>query len=181
MIRKYFALLLLTGITLASKGQFADSLRTQLLKDWKRSKYYTLDYLNAMPPDKYSFQPRDSIRTYAQQMIHLAQGTVSLMEASSGLKIPALINRTNLENIPGALTRDSVTYFVNLSYDYAIEALQYFDMNRCYEYVKRGNFNETRLAWMLKAYEHQAHHRGQTTIYIRILGLKPPPEKLFDK
>ena len=180
MTRKYYTLTLLMFTTLIAQGQFADSLKTQLLKDWKRSKDYTLDYLKTMPPDKYSFRPQDSIRTFAQQMIHMAQGTVSLMEASTGMKIPSLINRQNLENTSTALTKDSVTYFVTLSYDYAIEALVHFEMNSSYEYIRRGNFNETRLGWMLKGYEHQAHHRGQTTIYIRMVGLKPPNEKLFD-
>jgi len=31
----------------------------------------------------------------------------------------------------------------------------------------------------MKAFEHQTHHRGQTTIYIRLVGLKPPGERLF--
>ena len=150
-----------------------------MLKDWKRSKVYTNDYLKTMPEDKFSFRAKDSIRSFSQQMIHLAQGTVNLMAASTGKKIPDIINRQTLEQMPSALTKDSVTYFVNLSYDYAIEALKEFNMAKSLEYVKRGNFNETRLAWMLKAYEHQAHHRGQTTIYIRLVGLKPPNEKLF--
>jgi uncharacterized damage-inducible protein DinB len=30
-----------------------------------------------------------------------------------------------------------------------------------------------------KAFEHQTHHRGQTTVYIRLAGAKPPQEKLF--
>lgn len=162
-------------------AQPADSIKNQLLKDWKRSKQYTLDCLTAMPADKYAFRPQDSIRTFAQQLIHMAQGTISLMNAATGLKIPALINRQNLENTPSALTADSVRYFTALSYDYAAEALANFNMAEIGAYVKRGNFNETRLAWMLKAYEHQAHHRGQTIIYIRTVGIKPPNERLFDK
>ena len=43
----------------------------------------------------------------------------------------------------------------------------------------RGKRNEIRLAWLLKAFEHQTHHRGQCTIYIRLLGIRPPGEKLF--
>jgi uncharacterized damage-inducible protein DinB len=31
----------------------------------------------------------------------------------------------------------------------------------------------------MKTFEHQTHHRGQTTIYIRTQGIKPPQEKLF--
>ncbi len=177
---KYFYFLLLLFISLTSQGQFADSLKSQLLKDWERSKDYTLDYLKTMPADKFSFRTQDSIRTFAQQMIHLSQATVSLIEAATGSNIPSIINRQNLETIPSALTKDSVIYFVTLSYDYATQALKSFEMTKSYQYVKRGKFNETRIAWILKAFEHQAHHRGQTTIYIRALGLKPPNERLFD-
>jgi len=47
------------------------------------------------------------------------------------------------------------------------------------ESVKRGTFSETRLAWIQKGFEHQTHHRGQCTIYIRLQGTKPPNEMLF--
>ena len=181
MKKNYYTLTTLLMIfTFTSQGQFADSLKIQLLKDWKRSKAYTLDYLKTMPSAKYSFRPQDSIRTFAQQMIHLSQATVSLMEAATGLKIPSVINRQDLESIPSALTKDSVYYFVSLSYDFATQALESFEMSKSYQYIKKGKFNETRISWMLKAFEHQAHHRGQTTIYIRALGLKPPNERLFD-
>jgi uncharacterized damage-inducible protein DinB len=30
-----------------------------------------------------------------------------------------------------------------------------------------------------KAFEHQTHHRGQTTVYLRLKGVKPPDEMLF--
>jgi DinB family len=181
MIKKWYTLSALLFITLVTQAQFADSLKRQLLKDWKRSKDYTLDYLSTMPADQYSLRPHDSIKTFAQQMIHMAQGTIGLMEAATAKKIPGVINRMNLESTPAALTKDSVIYFVTLSYDYAIEALELFAMDSCWRYVTRGNFKETRLAWMLKAYEHQAHHRGQTAIYIRVAGHKPPFERLFDK
>ena len=180
MTIKYQILVLFIIISMTSLGQFADSLKMQLLKDWERSKLYTLDYIKTMPADKFSFRPQDSIRTFAQQMIHLSQGTVSLMEAATGVKIPAVINRQNLESTASALTKDSVAYFVSISYDYAIQALEGFDMNKSYQNIQRGKFNETRIAWIFKAFEHQAHHRGQTTIYIRALGIKPPNERLFD-
>ena len=133
-----------------------------------------------MPSMNYSFRPQDSIRTFAQQMIHLSQATVSLVNAGTNSQIPPEINRQNLETELSALSKDSVTYFVTLSYNYAITAIANFDFSKSFEYVKRGKFNETRLAWIFKAFEHQAHHRGQTTIYIRTLGIKPPNERLFD-
>jgi hypothetical protein len=123
--------------------QFADSIKCQLLKDWKRSKAYTLHYLNTMSANSYNYCPQESTRTFAQQMIHMAQGTISLMNAASGQKIPVLINRPNLENTVSANTKDSVSYFVTLSYDYAIEALTPLDLTKSGEYIVRGNFKET--------------------------------------
>ena len=174
---KAWLMVLVLFLAVSATAQFQDSLKAQLVKDWVRSKAYTDEYLATMPKDKYGFRAQDSIRTFAQQMLHLAQGTVSLMSTATAKKIPDVMNRRGLENIASA--RDSVAYFVDQSYEFAVSALKEFDMNKALEHVPGGRLDETRLAWMLKAYEHQAHHRGQTTIYIRLLGIKPPNEKLF--
>ncbi|MNY60311.1 DinB family protein [compost metagenome] len=42
-----------------------------------------------------------------------------------------------------------------------------------------GKFDLSKKAAFAKAFEHQAHHRGQTTVYLRLAGVKPPQEKLF--
>lgn len=171
--------LIFFGTVMQASSQFADSLKKQFIADWTRSRAYTDEYLAIMPESQFRFRPQDSIRSFAQQMLHLAQGTVSLMAAATGRKIPSIINRTNLEQTATAWSKDSVTFFVNLSYDYAIAAVREFDMLKAFEREARGSFNETRLAWMLKSFEHQSHHRGQTTIYIRMSGIRPPDEKIF--
>jgi uncharacterized damage-inducible protein DinB len=40
-------------------------------------------------------------------------------------------------------------------------------------------FEMTKRMTFEKAFEHQTHHRGQTTVYLRLAGVKPPMEKLF--
>lgn len=159
-------------------AQLADSLKAQFVKDWQRAKVYTKEYLDAMPKDKYSFKAQDSIRSFAQQMLHLSQGTVGLIANGTGAERLAWGAR-NLEQSAGAQTPDSVNYFVMASYDYAIESIQKMDAAKLAERNKKGNFDLDRFAWIMKAFEHQTHHRGQTTIYIRLLGIKPPNEKLF--
>lgn len=32
---------------------------------------------------------------------------------------------------------------------------------------------------MTKTFEHQTHHRGQTTVYLRMSEITPPQEKLY--
>ena len=53
------------------------------------------------------------------------------------------------------------------------------DASKAGDAVKRGNFSESKMAWIHKGFEHQTHHRGQCTIYIRMQGIRPPAEKLF--
>ncbi|MEJ7766589.1 MAG: DinB family protein [Chitinophagaceae bacterium] len=42
-----------------------------------------------------------------------------------------------------------------------------------------GRFDLTKGTALAKCFEHQTHHRGQTTVYLRMAGAKPPQEKLF--
>ncbi|NCI48612.1 DinB family protein [Sediminibacterium roseum] len=149
-----------------------------LVKDWERAKAYTNEYLNSMPADKYGAYAVDSIkRSFAQQMLHLAAGTFGL--SASGTGEARKYVGFNMEQSKGAQSKDSVVYYVNEAYDFTISGIKNMDAAKLSEHVKRGNLDETRLSWLMKSFEHQTHHRGQCTIYIRLQGIRPPNEKLF--
>ena len=101
----------------------SEDIKAQLVKEWTRAKAYTMDYLDAMPSDKYSFKAVDSIRSFAQQMLHLAQGNLLLMPNASDKEAPAFLH-ADLEHSPGAQHKDSVVYYVMASYDYCINAVK---------------------------------------------------------
>lgn len=178
-ITVFSSALLLAHLSFTASAQAitGDEIKTQFVKDWERAKAYTLDYLNTMPADKYSFKAVDSIRSFAQQMLHLASGNFTLIAYASGAK-PDWPGR-GLENSPTAQNKDSVVYYVTRSYDFAIQILKDFDPNKFGEIVKMGNNQASRFTLFEKAFEHQTHHRGQTTIYIRLQGIRPPNERLF--
>lgn len=178
-MKKLLPLLLAIAIPhfLHAQSLTAEDVKQQFIKDWERSKAYTLDYLNTMPADKYSFKATDSVRSFAQQMLHLASGTLFLAGMGTGAKAP--FDARSLQDRASAQTKDSVTYYVSASYDFAIDAIKALDASKLGETVTLGNNKATRYALLLKAFEHQAHHRGQTTIYIRLQGIKPPNERLF--
>jgi uncharacterized damage-inducible protein DinB len=170
--------LLLAGGTLRSIAQpiTGQQIKDQFIADWERAKTYTLDYLNTMPADKYSFRPVDSIRSFAGQMLHLASGNVGLITAATGARIQW---SRGLENSPTAQNKDSVVWYVARSYDFALESIKALDPDKYAEMVGEGNQKAMRYTLLLKAFEHQTHHRGQTTIYIRLQGIRPPNERLF--
>jgi uncharacterized damage-inducible protein DinB len=154
-----------------------DEVRSQLLKDWERAKAYTVDYLNTVPANKYSFKATDSIRSFAQQMLHLAQSNVNIIVFVAGE--PNIMSEPVLENSKTAQSRDSVMYYVKASYDLVIDGIKKMNTTSFNDKVKLYDWEETKYVWLLKAFEHQTHHRGQTTIYIRLMGLHPPQERLF--
>src|SRR5215218_9382506 len=137
-----------------------ETIKTQLVKDWERAKDYTISYLNTMPPDKYSFKANDSVRSFAQQMLHLAQANVGLLSGAVGN--PLAFAAGNLEGRSTAQTKDSVMYYVVASYDYAINGIKNASTASFGDKSKFFNFEETKLTWFMKAFEHQTHHRGQT-------------------
>lgn len=176
-------MLVLVGLSTISKANTAtsytnaDSLRAALVKDWERAKAYTKEYLDAMPEDAINFKPTPEIRSFAEQMLHLAQGTIGL--TSNGTNKERLYPGKNLEKSDEFKNKAALTKVVMESYDFAIEGIKAMDVSKFDEVVKRGNFDVTRLGWVMKAFEHQTHHRGQTTVYLRLKGVTPPNEKLF--
>jgi uncharacterized damage-inducible protein DinB len=65
-------------------------------------------------------------------------------------------------------------------YDYVINSVKKLTPKQLNENVKLfDRFEMTREVALAKAFEHQTHHRGQTTVYLRLAGVKPPQEKLF--
>jgi uncharacterized damage-inducible protein DinB len=168
---------LLTFAGLQAQTLKDEEVRSQLMKDWERAKAYTVSYLNTVPSDKYSFRATDSIRSFAQQMLHLAQSNVNIIVFVAGE--PNIISDPFLENSKTAQSKDSVMYYVIASYDLVLDGIRKINTRTFGEKVKFYDWEETRYALLLKAFEHQTHHRAQTTIYIRLMGLHPPQEQLF--
>lgn len=154
-----------------------DSLKAQMIRDWERAKAYTKEYIDAMPEDGIGFKPTPEIRSFAEQMLHLAQGTIGLSSNGSGKA--RLYQGKNLEKSDEFKTKAALTKVVMESYDFAIDGLKGIPPAQFGDVVKMGNFLVTKLGWIQKAFEHQTHHRGQTTVYLRLKGVTPPAEKLF--
>src|SRR5678816_4540481 len=96
-------------LSFESSAQTLEDIKIQMVKDWERAKTYTIDYLNTMPADKYLFKAVDSIRSFAQQILHLASGNLLLMSAASDQPTPSFF-KMDLEHSPGAQAKDSVMY-----------------------------------------------------------------------
>lgn len=148
----------------------------QLVAEWQRAKTYTKAYLDAMPDDGYGFKPTPEIRSFAGQMLHLADGNYGLIGAATGKPNP--LGKVSVEKTVEQ-TKEATTKAVMDSYDFVISAIQGMTAAQLQETVKFAGKDVSRAIMILKTFEHQTHHRGQTTIYLRLKGVTPPGEMLF--
>ena len=170
----------------AAQNVLNETLKQQMQKDWTRAKVYTQEYLDAMPPEKYQFKAVDSVRSFAQQMFHLAFANLAMtITATDNVEnnLNEIRRWQSFETSSAMQNKDSVEHYINASYDFVINAIKNLDADKLAEVITQrtggGLRNEMRFIWLMKAFEHQTHHRGQCTIYIRLLGIRPPGEKLF--
>jgi uncharacterized damage-inducible protein DinB len=161
-------------LCLAAQSLIAQVITVKEAVNWERAKVYTREYLDAMPDDGYSFKPTPEIRSFAQQMGHLADANYAFSASASGKAKP----EGSVEKMTDQ-SKAAVTKAVMDSYDFVINALKGMtDADFSKDIKLFGKDLQVGTAFE-KAFEHQTHHRGQTTVYIRLKGVTPPKEKLF--
>lgn len=158
-------------------GKTSTITTAQMITEWQRAKEFTKEYLDAMPEDGTNYKPTPEIRSFAEQMLHLASGNFGFASAASGKANP--YQGKNLEKMDEFKTKAALAKVVLESYDFTIDALKGTTDAQMGEQIKLFGRDMTRETAFAKEFEHQTHHRGQTTIYIRMKGVKPPNEKLF--
>ncbi|MBG6234255.1 putative damage-inducible protein DinB [Pedobacter sp. CAN_A7] len=174
-LKKITALFLF--ILMAGSTAMAQNASSEIIKEWERAKAYTKEYLDAMPDSAFSLKVTPDTRSFADQMLHIADGNYGFGTAATGQKSPVAMGSLEKGNDK---SKAMVTKETLASYDFIITGLQKLTPALLQEKVKVfGQFELTKEQAVAKAFEHQTHHRGQTTMYIRLAGIKPPAEKLF--
>ena len=159
----------------------ADPIKT-LVAEWQRAKLGTQEYIDAMPDDGISSKPSPQIRSFAEQFLHVAAANYMFAGAVAGVEPPytGVVKEKNPEFMPQFKeSKAALREFVLGSYDYVIQTIQKLDAAKLNEEVSLFRFKMPRALMFNKALEHHAHHRGQTTIYLRLKGVTPPSERLF--
>lgn len=171
-------------VDIGTEGYFKDLKVTPLqnpvndiVKEWERAKAYTKEYLDAMPESGYALKPTPEMRSFAEQMLHLTDANYGFASAATGEKSP--VGQGESEKTTDK-SKANVTKLVLAGYDFVINNVQKMTPAQLDESVKLfGQFDMTKGTALAKCFEHQTHHRGQTTVYLRLAGVKPPQEKLF--
>lgn len=175
---KIARLLLLLAVSLAA-ASFVQAQQSidEIVKEWERAKAYTKEYLDAMPESGYALRPTPEMRSFAEQMLHLTDANYGFASAASGAASPVGFGESEKT---ADKSKANVTKLVLAGYDFVISSIKKMPTSQLAEKTKLFNqFDMTKGMVLTKLFEHQTHHRGQTTVYLRLAGTTPPNEKLF--
>ena len=135
----------------------------------------------AMPADKYNFAPKngsfDGVRTFAEQVKHLAAVVYLVSAASLGEKPPV---DTNGEKGPAsAAAKEQIVQFLKGSFAYAHKAANALTAANEMEQVQSpfGKEKVTRAGILDVAAWHSFDHYGQMVVYARMNGVVPPASR----
>ncbi len=166
--------IILTSISFSGNAQNSVDA---ISKEWERAKSYTKEYLDAMPASGYGLKPTPEMRSFAEQILHSTDTDYAFVSAATGVK--SLVGMGELEKTADK-SKANVTKLVMEGYDFVIKAIKTMTPAQLNEHIKLfGRFDLTKEMILQKSFEHQTHQRGQTAVYLRLAGVKPPQEKLF--
>lgn len=131
---------------------------------------------DAMPEEKYGFAPSagkfDGVRTFAEQIKHLAASNYILAAAVLGEKPP---REEHDESAPASLkSKAEIMEYLKGSFAYLHRAAAAISEGNEAEVVK---FERTRPGLIVDALLHSFNHYGQMVEYLRMNGIVPPASR----
>ena len=144
-----------------------------IAEEVRQSRAYTVECAAAMPEEKYSFLPVPEVRSFGQQMVHIAQANGSIMEWHvEGKKNPTWpYSGDGKEQV---VSKTDVIAQLNASYDYIQKGLSQMTDGMLLDRFKTEMGEFSRYWGLHLILDHATHHRGQAVVYLRLNGIKPP-------
>lgn len=155
-------------------------------KYFEGTRSYTMEMAEAMPADKYTFRPTDSVRSFGEQLAHIALSSKMLLDVFiNGKAMPTEEEFTRdfeIEKEIGANKKACIAALneafeaIRTTYDTMTPAqlketfVVPFDPNN-------ASFTKDRGFEFIK--DHLLHHRGQALVSLRMQGIPAPPYRLY--
>ncbi len=143
--------------------------------------YEMMGVVKAMPADKYSFAPSssampgakfDGVRTFVQQVTHVAEANYYFYSSLSGLKPD--VDTTKIESITN---KDEAVAMLAKSFAFAHKAIATITPANAFVAIKAVDGMDTRVSLAAFGVAHGYDHYGQMVEYLRMNGIVPPGSK----
>ncbi|SEJ11090.1 Uncharacterized damage-inducible protein DinB (forms a four-helix bundle) [Cyclobacterium xiamenense] len=165
LFRWMVLLLLMTGTNLPAQEYF----KTQYADVWQRNLNYSKAVAEAMPEAAYDFRPTDEAMSFQEQWLHVVDNISMLTSRITG-------DRKNFyrkEDATGFKKAD-VMDVLDRANAYVLDLIQNASDSLLLEAIEFGGVSMTKENIFYLLRDHQAHHRAQCLVYLRINGVPAP-------
>ncbi len=140
--------------------------------------------VKTMPADKYSFAPSAGtfaagseakfagVRTFSEQVTHVAQANFYFYSSVSGLKPDV-----DMSKIPAMKSKEECVEILAKSFAFAHKAIATITAENAFLTIKPVDGMDTRASLAAFGVAHGFDHYGQMVEYLRMNGLVPPGSK----
>lgn len=146
-------------------------------KVWTEAIAQVMELADAMPEESYGFKPHDSIRTFAEQLVHI--GSSSKVIAHIYLKDapPPTDQQTRAAN---SMSKAEIKATVSTQLEEVRDLMvSMSDESLREEITSFSGKKMSRLEGMLMVHDHLTNHKAKANLYIRLSGANPPEYRYY--
>ncbi|MCI0483909.1 MAG: DinB family protein [candidate division NC10 bacterium] len=156
------------------------NLLEEALESWTDARHGLIDEVLNVPGDRFDFRPTPEVRSVKELVVHILEVammmTGELTRADTNfhrLPWPRLLRlhagaayrartKADLVRLLKSQFKEAEKKFLTAGELHMLQMIKRFD-------GERG----TRLAWLYHGISHEEYHRGQLTVYERLMGIEP--------
>jgi uncharacterized damage-inducible protein DinB len=140
----------------------------ELLEMWQRIAKMNTDMAEHFPEDKYDYKPTPEVRSFKEQMLHVASGNYFFIRLSGGEKTRA--------SHQGRATKADVLAVLKESYADGADLIRKLGDEGLARTAKHpfADHHVSLRTLLTVAANHGGEHFGQLVLYYRLNGLVPP-------
>lgn len=175
MTNKFSLVLVVFVLSVGSSTAFAQQpgVAGDLQKDWAAQKDTMVKLADAMPADKFSFKPKPELRTFAEQLTHVAGANVNFMR---GIDPKVTAPTLNLK----ATTKEEVLKVLSDSFDFGSAVLKDKTDAQLSAAATDGPkflLPATQARLIYRCMGHTWDEYGVMTVYLRLNDIVPPASR----
>jgi uncharacterized damage-inducible protein DinB len=147
----------------------APRLAQELVATWERAAANMVDVADAMPEERYDFKPTPEVRTFREQLVHVAGTVHRFIDEANGTK-----GTSDPPHTP--MTKADVIRLLTQTFQAGQTMIGSLTDAQIVEPVKFpfGERMVSRYGFWMGPLQDAADHYGQLVIYLRLNGIVPP-------
>ena len=158
----------------------AETLLEEALESWEDARHGFIDEVRNIPAAKWDYRPTPEIKNVRELVVHVLE--VAMMMTGELTRDDTNFRRVPWPKLLGmyagatyrAKTRGKLLSLLKSQLRDGKRKFRAVGELHMLQYIERFDGKKgTRLAWLMHGIDQEMYHRGQITVYARLLGIEP--------